>query len=85
MSDPVLTNVLPLPDDGQGTWITYEEAMRAWAGKPPRAYESRPDGTVRELVFDQERDPKDEFRGFCDPCGGFRKHRLGCPVTRRPS
>lgn len=20
-----------------------------------------------------------EFDGFCTPCGGFRKHKLGCP------
>jgi hypothetical protein len=23
-----------------------------------------------------------EFNGFCTPCGGLRKHRLGCPVKR---
>lgn len=23
-----------------------------------------------------------QFLGFCDPCGGFRKHKLGCPLTR---
>lgn len=24
------------------------------------------------------------FAGFCDACGGFRKHRLACPVLKRP-
>lgn len=23
-----------------------------------------------------------EFDGFCTPCGGLRKHKLGCPVKR---
>lgn len=28
------------------------------------------------------RDLGTTFRGFCTPCGGFRKHKLGCPVGR---
>jgi hypothetical protein len=24
----------------------------------------------------------DEFRGFCDACGGFRTHKMLCPVAR---
>lgn len=64
------------------SWITSEEAARAWGV----TYETLPDGTIREVFFDQAKDPgaAAAFSGFCDPCGGFRKHKRGCPVVRKP-
>lgn len=42
-------------------------------------------GTGRMTVLPSEPELVEvrEFDGFCDPCGGFRKHRLGCPVRSR--
>lgn len=44
-----------------------------------------PDGSfLVEISFmDEEPLPEGaEFLGFCTPCGGLRKHRLGCPIKR---
>lgn len=36
-----------------------------------------------EIRFDYDRAPvAAKFQGFCDPCGGFRRHKIGCPTQR---
>ena len=68
--DPVLNNVLPVPDvKVRVLGGTAKQGTWLTWGEMRRAWgDPLPEGA--------------DFEGFCNPCGGFRKHRLGCPIVK---
>lgn len=63
------------------TWVAEEWVERERTAKliaAIRRLKSTLPAEIHPAPVDDRR-----FDGFCDPCGGFRKHKRMCPVGRR--